>query len=273
MKKLITIAIAAIIFLTSCGHNFFALGLGTEWRAAAAQYVLSYGDGLFATFVTKDGARFRAELDSTMGFSYDPATNTYKGIRSIEYSLPPQITGYAVDFAKENPEVAKAYYGALLKFYESENKASTPKAPLVSDEKSKDATSGVADIVRKAIDKAKSLATSASDEPFTCSGDCELTDLAKNDTISYQTAVATKLLSYADDTTKFDGETTTLKHSLEAFLARMEQLVAKGKAKTQMRVKAATVKDSRLIYIRYIMTEPDGNEFETNCPECVDIED
>ena len=67
----------------------------------------------------------------------------------------------------------------------------------------------------------------------------------------------------------FDGETTTLKHSLEAFLARMEQLTANGKTTTQMRVKCATVKGGVLTYIRYIMIEPDGNQFETNCPECV----
>lgn len=271
MKKLTTIAIAAIILLTSCGHNFSMFGVGTGF--GLNQHGMSYGDGLLATFVTKDGAKFRAELDSTTGFSYDPKTNTYKGIKSLEYSLPPQITGYAVDFARDNPEVAKAYYEALLKYYESENKAASTKAPLVSDEKSKDASSKVTDVLKKALDKAKSLAGSASDEPFTCNGDCELTGLAANNTIAYQTAVATKLLSYADDTTKFDGETTTLKHSLEAFISRMEKLLAKGKSTTQMRIKAATVKDSRLIYIRYIMTEPDGNEFETNCPECVAIDE
>ena len=112
MKNLITIAFIAtfgMMLMTSCGHNVGMVGIGTGFRAGGGEYGINYGEGLFGTFVTKDGIRFKAELDSTTGFSYDPSTNSYKGIRSVEYSLPPQITGYAVDFAKENPEVAKAY--------------------------------------------------------------------------------------------------------------------------------------------------------------------
>ena len=272
MKKLHIVSfltIIAALLLTSCGHNFSMFGVGTGF--GISQHGMSYGDGLLGTFVTKDGAKFRAELDSTTGFSYDPSSNTYKGIKSLEYSLPPQVTGYTVKFAKENPEVAKAYYDALLKYYEAE-KGAKAQAPLVSDEKSKDATSSISDVVKTVLRRAGNGAETVS-EPFTCSGNCELTGLAKNDAISYQTAVATKLLSYADDTTKFEGEETTLKHSLESFIARMEKLLAKGKTTTQLRIKAATVKADKLTYIRYIMTEPDGNEFETNCPECVLLEE
>ena len=109
--------IVCIAFLTSCSHNVGTIGFGTGFRAGSSEYGINYGEGMFGTFVTKDGIRFKAELDSTTGFSYDPSTNSYKGIRSVEYSLPPQITGYAVDFAKENPEVAKAYYEALMRYY------------------------------------------------------------------------------------------------------------------------------------------------------------
>lgn len=113
----IALAIAGACLLTSCSHNVSTIGFGTGFRAGSSEYGINYGEGLFGTFVTKDGIRFKAELDSTTGFSYDPITNSYKGIRSIEYSLPPQITGYAVDFANENPDVAKAYYDALVKYY------------------------------------------------------------------------------------------------------------------------------------------------------------
>ena len=109
--------IVCIAFCTSCSHNVGTIGFGTGFRAGGSGYGIDYGEGLFGTFVTKDGIRVKAELDSTTGFSYDPSTNSYKGIRSVEYSLPPQITGYAVDFAKENPEVAKAYYEALMRYY------------------------------------------------------------------------------------------------------------------------------------------------------------
>lgn len=116
----ITIAFIAtfgIMLMTGCSHNVGTLGIGTGFRTGGGEYGINYTEGLFGTFVTKDGIKFRAELDSTTGFSYDPSTNSYKGIRAVEYSLPPQITGYAVDFAKENPEVAKAYYEALMKYY------------------------------------------------------------------------------------------------------------------------------------------------------------
>ena len=111
------IATFGIMLITGCSHNVGTLGIGTGFRTGGGEYGLNSTEGLFGTLVTKDGIKFRADLDSTNGFSYDPSTNSYKGIRAVEYSLPPQITGYAVDFAKENPEVAKAYYEALMKYY------------------------------------------------------------------------------------------------------------------------------------------------------------
>lgn len=131
----ITIAFIAtfgMLLMTGCSHNVGTLGIGTGFRTGGGEYGINYTEGLFGTFVTKDGIKFRAELDSTTGISYDPSTNSYKGIRAVEYSLPPQITGYAVDFAKENPEVAKAYYEALMKYYGC---AITEERPATESEK------------------------------------------------------------------------------------------------------------------------------------------
>lgn len=122
------IATFGIMLMTGCSHNVGTLGIGTGFRTGGGEYGINYTEGLFGTFVTKDGIKFRAELDSTNGFSYDPSTNSYKGIRAVEYSLPPQITGYAVDFAKENPEVAKAYYEALIMYYECDTTEEKPSA-------------------------------------------------------------------------------------------------------------------------------------------------
>ena len=133
----ITIAFIAtfgIMLMTGCSHNVGTLGIGTGFRTGGGEYGINYTEGLFGTFVTKDGIKFRAELDSTTGISYDPSTNSYKGIRAVEYSLPPQITGYAVDFAKENPEVAKAYYEALMKYYGCDKQA-TEEKPATESEK------------------------------------------------------------------------------------------------------------------------------------------
>ena len=128
------IATFGIMLMTGCSHNVGTLGIGTGFRTGGGEYGINYTEGLFGTFVTKDGIKFRAELDSTNGFSYDPSTNSYKGIRAVEYSLPPQITGYAVDFAKENPEVAKAYYEALMKYYGCDKQA-TEEKPVTETEK------------------------------------------------------------------------------------------------------------------------------------------
>ena len=136
MKNLIAIAFIAtfgIMLMTGCSHNVGTLGIGTGFRTGGGEYGINYTEGLFGTFVTKDGIKFRAELDSTTGISYDPSTNSYKGIRAVEYSLPPQITGYAVDFAKENPEVAKAYYEALMKYYGCDKQATEEKQEPVTE--------------------------------------------------------------------------------------------------------------------------------------------
>jgi hypothetical protein len=279
MKKLHILSILSIlatILLTSCGHNLGMVGIGTGWRAGNGEYGLAYGDGLFGTFVTKDGVQFKAELDSTTGFSYDPSTNTYKGVKSVEYSLPPQITGYAVDFAKDNPEVAKAYYKALLKFYETKKDADTSRKPLVSDEKSKAATSGVADVLRKALEKAKGLVGGSSDEyaaePFECSGDCELAGLDKISSRSYQASVAKKLLTYADDTTPIHDSDATVKATLDQFLSRMQQYADKGISSVGLRVRRATIKSGILQDVTYVFIDG-SSETETNCPECIFIKE
>ena len=157
MKKvsLAFIVVATALLLSSCGHNISNIGFGTGWRVGNGEYGFAYGEGLMGTFVTKDGVKFKAEIDSNTGLTYDPTSHTYKGIKSVEYSLPPQITGYAVDFAKENPEVAKLYYDALIKFYETQKEiATSPESkPLISDDKSKTAAQATVEIIKAVIEK------------------------------------------------------------------------------------------------------------------------
>ena len=57
------------------------------------------------------------------------------------------------------------------------------------------------------------------------------------------------------------------------FLVRMAQLYAKGKTTTQMRVKYAVIKSNQIVDMEYVMIEPDGNQFDTHCPECVLLEE
>ena len=276
MRNLISVAFVAVfaMLMAGCSHNVGMVGIGTGFRAGGGEYGINYGEGLFGTFVTKDGIRFKAELDSTTGFSYDPSTNSYKGIRSVEYSLPPQITGYAVDFAKDNPEVAKAYYEALSKYYDVRKEDVSSSAPLISDDKSKEATASIADTIREAIDKAKSIisrkeADGGEGAVFQCNGNCEYSDLTGNSDIEYQLSIAMRLLSYDGHASKFKSTGETYTQTLEHFITQLVQYRALGNKTTPMRVKCVTVRDGVITRLMYIYFKDDGTTFDVECPSCV----
>ena len=276
MRNLISFAFVAVfvMLMAGCSHNVGMVGIGTGFRAGGGEYGINYGEGLFGTFVTKDGIKFKAELDSTTGFSYDPSTNSYKGIRSVEYSLPPQITGYAVDFAKDNPEVAKAYYEALSKYYDVRKEDVSSNAPLISDEKSKEATASIADTIREAIDKAKSIisrkeADGGEGAVFQCNGNCEYSDLTGNSDIEYQLSIAMRLLSYDGHASKFKSTGETYTQTLEHFVTQLVQYRALGNRTTPLRVKHVTVKDGVITRLMYICFKDDGTTFDVECPSCV----
>ena len=276
MRNLISFAFVAVfvMLMAGCSHNVGMVGIGTGFRAGGGEYGINYGEGLFGTFVTKDGIKFKAELDSTTGFSYDPTTNSYKGIRSVEYSLPPQITGYAVDFAKDNPEVAKAYYEALSKYYDVRKEDVSSNAPLISDEKSKEATVSIADTIREAIDKAKSIisrreADEGEEAVFQCNGNCEYSDLTGNSDIEYQLSIAMRLLSYDGYASKFRSTGETYTQTLEHFVTKLVQYRALGNRTTPLRVKHVTVKEGVITRLMYICFKDDGTTFDVECPSCV----
>lgn len=276
MRNLISVAFVAVfaMLMAGCSHNVGMVGIGTGFRAGGGEYGINYGEGLFGTFVTKDGIKFKAELDSTTGFSYDPSTNSYKGIRSVEYSLPPQITGYAVDFAKDNPEVAKAYYEALSKYYDVRKEDVSSNAPLISDEKSKEATTSIADTIREAIDKARSIigrkeADGGEGAVFQCDGNCEYSDLTGNSDIEYQLSIAMRLLSYDGHASKFKSTGETYTQTLEHFVTQLVQYRALGNRTTPLRVKCVTVREGVITRLMYICFKDDGTTFDVECPSCV----
>lgn len=277
MRNLISVAFVAVfgmLLMAGCGHNVGMVGIGTGFRAGGSGYGINYGEGLFGTFVTKDGIKFKAEIDSTTGFSYDPSTNSYKGIRSIEYSLPPQITGYAVDFARENPDVAKTYYEALNKYYDVRKKDVSSNAPLISDEKSDSSSSKIAEILKKAVDKAKSIiskkeADEGEEAVFQCNGNCEYNDLTGNSDIEYQLSIAMKLLSYDGYTQKFESTGEYYTQTLEHFITQLVQYRALGNRTTPMRVKHVTVREGVITRLMYIYFKDDGTTFDVECPSCV----
>lgn len=261
------------LFLVSCAHQVSTVGVGNSFSIGGGEYgSIRYADGLFANFVTKDGILFRADIDSTTGFSYDPKANTYKGIKSITYEIAPQITGYAVDLGKENPEAAKAYYEALGKYYEYRGK--TFVTYQISDEKSNAATKSVTSVIAEAIKKAKTfLKGNVSNDPeqiFQCNGNCEYTDLSGNKSIAYQLSIAMTLLKYdgyekrMPDTDEY--YTTTIEH----FITQLVTLQGEGKTESSLRFKRVKVEDKVITDLLYV-NESDGEDYEVTCPSCVTV--
>ena len=135
------------IMLCSCGHNVSQLGMGSAFRLGSGEFSLSYYDGLFLNSVNRENMRFSAEIDSTVGASYDPVTGTFKGIKSISVETGPQLNGYSVDVAKENPEALSAYYDALKSYYQTRNQPES----LISDDKSNEATKGISEVIKETL--------------------------------------------------------------------------------------------------------------------------
>lgn len=147
----LTVIVIALfsILLCGCGHNASHLGLGSAFRLGSGEFSLSYYDGLFLSSVNRENMCITAEIDSTVGASYDPVTGSFKGIKSISIETGPQLNGYSVDVAKENPEALSAYYNALKSYYQSRNQA--PQNPLISEEKSKEATKGISEVIKETL--------------------------------------------------------------------------------------------------------------------------
>ena len=172
------IGVLLIIMCAGCGHNVSQVGMGSAFRLGSGEFSLSYYDGLFLSSVNRENMRFCAEIDSTVGASYDPVTGSFKGIKSVEVETGPQITGYTADLAKQSPEAVSAYYDALKAYYQSK----TPPQPLISDAKSNAATSGVSEIIKDAIDKARGAVSDKEQSGDSCDdGDTPASGTGKAD--------------------------------------------------------------------------------------------
>jgi len=268
MKNILIIfSVVVALMLTSCGHNPAFLGAGTKLDFGSPEYgQISYFDGLGAISIGKENTRITIASDSTAGISFDPATNTLKGIREMSIETGPQLNGYIKDAP---PETVKAYYSAVKAYYQ----ARQPEATIPA-EKSTKATSDVSSVVKNAVASLYSRIKS-SDEPFECKdGNCTLTDLKAIGTTSYHAAVASKLLTYADASEKpaEEGQHTNY-DNLVAFVARMAKLQAEGKSTTRLRINSATVKDNKLTALEIGFENNDGQWETCNCVECIAFDD
>ena len=271
-KSLFFAAVVCLFLLASCGHNVSHLGMGSAFRLGSGEFSLSYYDGLFLSSVNRENMRFCAEIDSTVGASYDPVTGSFKGIKSVEVETGPQITGYTADLAEKSPEAVAAYYDALKAYYQANNKA--PASPLISDAKSQVATSSVADIVKNAIAAAKGIvqdkeAANGEEAVFQCNGDCDYADLTQNPEISYQLSIALKLLTYDGYQKRMPSTDEYYTTTLEHFVTQLVTYRASGHKNTPLRVKYVTVEKGVVTKLMYVYTKRDGTSHDVECPSCV----
>lgn len=213
------IGVLFIVMCSGCGHNVSQVGMGSAFRLGSGEFSLSYTDGLFLNSVNRENMSFEAELDSTVGASYDPVTGTFKGIKSIAVETGPQITGYTADLAKQSPEAVAAYYDALKAYYES--KAGKPAQSLISDEKSKEASESVSDILKAAIEKAAGKASEGK-EPAADADNADDCSDGSCDILPALGAAASALLTDTSTAYRWYYHGATVNQTAEALAAALE---------------------------------------------------
>lgn len=111
---------SAACLLCSCSHNTGAFTVGTRINFGLdPQNVtanVSYTDGLNVVDISRENSSWDLWVDADNGVSVDSSSGTIKGVKRIRRDVGPQITGYLVDLAESDPEMAKNYVESL-KYY------------------------------------------------------------------------------------------------------------------------------------------------------------
>lgn len=128
----ILLAIFATMLLASgCSHNTSAFTIGTRLNAGLdpqnATANISYTDGLNVVDISRENSSWDLEIDADNGVSVDSTSGTIRGVKRIRREVGPQITGYLVDLAESNPDMAKNYVESMKYFwkYRAEQKGKT----------------------------------------------------------------------------------------------------------------------------------------------------
>lgn len=123
-KHLLAMLLPALaLSLAGCGHNTGAFTVGTrvnlglDPQNATANF--SYTDGLNVIDVSRENSSWDLEIDADGGISVDASAGMIKGVKRIRRDVGPQITGYLIDLAKNDPELAKEYVKAIRYYWQS----------------------------------------------------------------------------------------------------------------------------------------------------------
>lgn len=111
---------AALFLVAGCSHNTGAFTVGTRMNFGIdPQNVtanVSYTDGLNVVDISRENSSWDLWIDADNGVSVDTSSGTITGVKRIRRDVGPQITGYLVDLAEYDPEMAKSYVEAV-KYY------------------------------------------------------------------------------------------------------------------------------------------------------------
>ena len=117
----VCIVIMALL-LAGCGHNTGIFTIGTRVNAGLdpqnAKANLSYTDGLNIVDASRENSGWEMEIDAENGVSVDSKTGAVKGVKYLKREIGPQITGYLVELASKDPEMAKLYMEAVKNYWE-----------------------------------------------------------------------------------------------------------------------------------------------------------
>lgn len=142
MRKTVLIFSAAsvlAVLAAGCSHNTGMFTVGTRVNAGLdpqnATANISYTDGLNVVDVSRENSSWDLEIDAENGVSVDGSSGNIQGIKRIRRDVGPQITGYLVDLAATNPDLAASYVDAMKYYwqYRAGNRQDQPKQPATDE--------------------------------------------------------------------------------------------------------------------------------------------
>ena len=110
---IIFLMISMLVLIAGCSHNpaIFTMGKRTNigFDPASMSANISWTDGLNIIDIPRENSSFSIEVDEGMGLKFDPVTNTIQGVKKITRRTGVQVSGYLVELAESNPELAAKY--------------------------------------------------------------------------------------------------------------------------------------------------------------------
>ena len=130
--------VVGIMVLTGCSHNTGAFTIGTRANIGLdpqnATANISYTDGLNVVDISRENSSWDLEIDADNGVSVDTQNGNIKGVKRIRRDVGPQITGYLVDLAEKNPEMAKLYVESLKYYWKYRANQKTDESTVSKNE-------------------------------------------------------------------------------------------------------------------------------------------